>query len=84
MAKNQILKKSDLKKNLNKKKISELNLKRRNPVFLPNSGIKNCLEIQVRAIHGFLLFHSVCDNPSYLVNSTIVYKVVKFFTFSHN
>ena len=28
-------KKSDLKKNLNKKKLSELNLKRRNPVFLP-------------------------------------------------
>ena len=31
MAKNQIS-----KKNLNKKKKSELNLKRRNPVFLPN------------------------------------------------
>ena len=29
-------KKSD-KKNLNKKKLSELNLKRRNPVFLPES-----------------------------------------------
>ena len=28
-------KKSDFKKNLNKKKLSELNLKRRNPVFLP-------------------------------------------------
>ena len=28
-------KKSDFKKNLNKKKISELNLKMRNPVFLP-------------------------------------------------
>jgi hypothetical protein len=30
-------KKSDLKKNLNKKKLSELNLKRRNPVFLPTT-----------------------------------------------
>ena len=28
-------KKSDFNKNLNLKKISELNLKRRNPVFLP-------------------------------------------------
>ena len=40
-------KKSDFKINLNKQKLSELNLKRRNPVFLPKSMIINIGDIVI-------------------------------------
>ena len=59
-------KKSDLKKNLNKKKISELNLKRRNPVFLPLKilDIRLCEVGAKRRLNGTLKVNTQKDRQT--------------------